>query len=120
MGLDTTHDAWHGAYSSFMRWRKEICRVAGLGDLNDYEGYGGAKSLAAIEDTGLLILFRHSDCDGEMLPAECKLVADSLSKLLPQLHGDFDGHIGPIRDKTTQFINGCLLAYGKGEKLEFR
>jgi len=26
MGLDTSHDAWHGAYSAFMRWRTEIAR----------------------------------------------------------------------------------------------
>jgi hypothetical protein len=24
MGLDTTHDAWHGAYSAFMRWREKV------------------------------------------------------------------------------------------------
>lgn len=30
MGLDTTHGCWHGAYSAFMRWRKELARVAGI------------------------------------------------------------------------------------------
>lgn len=24
MGLDVSHDAWHGAYSAFTRWRHEI------------------------------------------------------------------------------------------------
>lgn len=39
MGLDTTHDAWHGAYSAFMRWRCEIAKVAGLPPLELMEGF---------------------------------------------------------------------------------
>lgn len=39
MGLDTTHDAWHGAYSAFMRWRQEIAKVAGLPPLMLMEGF---------------------------------------------------------------------------------
>ncbi len=30
MGLDVSHDCWHGAYSAFMRWRQEIARAAGI------------------------------------------------------------------------------------------
>jgi hypothetical protein len=30
MGLDTTHNCWHGPYSSFMRWRQEIARAVGV------------------------------------------------------------------------------------------
>lgn len=29
MGLDTSHDAWHGAYSAFRRWRDAISEAAG-------------------------------------------------------------------------------------------
>lgn len=39
MGLDTTHNAWHGAYSAFMRWRTEIARVAGYPPLSLMEGF---------------------------------------------------------------------------------
>ena len=39
MGLDTTHDCWHGAYSAFMRWRQEIARIAGLPPLDLMEGF---------------------------------------------------------------------------------
>ena len=39
MGLDTSHDAWHGSYSSFMRWRKRIANVAGLPPLELMEGF---------------------------------------------------------------------------------
>ncbi|QNN98918.1 hypothetical protein PBI_MOVA_86 [Mycobacterium phage Mova] len=30
MGLDTTHDCWHGAYSGFTRFREVVGRAAGL------------------------------------------------------------------------------------------
>lgn len=30
MGLDTTHDCWHGAYSAFHRFRHGIARAIGL------------------------------------------------------------------------------------------
>lgn len=39
MGLDISHDAWHGAYSAFMRWREKIAEVAGLPPLELMEGF---------------------------------------------------------------------------------
>jgi len=39
MGLDTSHGCWHGAYSSFMRWRCEIAKAAGLPPLRFMEGF---------------------------------------------------------------------------------
>lgn len=30
MGLDTSHDCWHGAYSAFNRWREGIAKAAGI------------------------------------------------------------------------------------------
>lgn len=39
MGLDTSHDAWHGAYSAFMRWRQKVCELAGLPPLDLMEGF---------------------------------------------------------------------------------
>ena len=39
MGLDTTHGAWHGAYSAFMKWRKKIAEVAGLPPLELMDGF---------------------------------------------------------------------------------
>ena len=39
MGLDCSHNAWHGAYSAFMRWRKELAKVAGLPPLELMDGF---------------------------------------------------------------------------------
>jgi len=38
MGLDTSHDCWHGAYSAFHRWRKEIAKHIGI-PLDLMEGF---------------------------------------------------------------------------------
>ena len=29
MGLDTTHNAWHGSYTGFSRWRTAVANAAG-------------------------------------------------------------------------------------------
>jgi hypothetical protein len=39
MGLDTSHGAWHGAYSAFMAWRLKIAEVAGYPPLELMEGF---------------------------------------------------------------------------------
>ena len=39
MGLDCSHNAWHGAYSAFMRWRMKLAEVAGLPPLGLMEGF---------------------------------------------------------------------------------
>lgn len=39
MGLDTTHDCWHGAYTAFHRWRCKLAEVAGLPPLDLMEGF---------------------------------------------------------------------------------
>ena len=39
MGLDISHDAWHGAYSAFMWWRTKLAEIAGLPPLELMEGF---------------------------------------------------------------------------------
>jgi hypothetical protein len=39
MGLDISHDTWHGAYSAFHRWRSKIAIAAGYPPLELMEGY---------------------------------------------------------------------------------
>ncbi len=120
MGLDVTHDCWHGAYSGFMRWRIKICEVAGYGDLMQRQGFGG--DIPFPQDDPLTILLDHSDNDGEIEFKYCKPIADRLLELIPALKkaGDGGGHIGSYADKTQAFIDGLLLANRKKENIEFR
>jgi hypothetical protein len=148
MGLDTSHDAWHGAYSSFMRWREKLCEVAGLPPLRMMEGFwvkgqvfydpailcfdrpslretidrfteGLPIRWEALKPDPLHILLRHSDCDGEIAAEDCGPIADSLEKLLPKLDGDGGGHIGLYRQKTEQFIKGLRMAAARKQPLDF-
>jgi hypothetical protein len=149
MGLDTSHDAWHGAYSAFMRWREKLAEVAGLPPLKMMEGFweagvapydpatmifhdpGGKDSVQkflsglpirweCLKPDPLYTLLCHSDCDGEIAAADCGPIADSLERLLPLLSdGDGGGHIGNWRDKTQQFVDGLRRASAANEPLDF-
>jgi hypothetical protein len=150
MGLDTTHGAWHGAYSAFYKWRTEIAKFAGYPPLELMEGYYHENDFALLEmaypkgdeiimyrfralkerfpikweglkPSPLQILLHHSDCEGDISPEDCKAIADALTELLEKAPADLDlgGHIGNFRQKTQTFIDGCLEAYKKNEKLVF-
>lgn len=119
MGLDISHDCWHGAYSAFMRWRMAIAEVAGYGSLYDYDGFGGFKSWP--KDDVLVSLLFHSDCDGNLKWEICDSLADRLEGLLPALvvKGSGKGHVGSYEEKTKFFIAGLRQAYAAQENVEF-
>lgn len=131
MGLDTTYDCWHGAYSAFNRWRNEIAVKAGY-EMSTYSGFPAPKldwdnytnenlmgRWSKMPNDPLIILFAHYDCDGYIQWRHTKKLADRLTELLPLLEGDGGGHIGLYREKTQTFINGLLAAYAAHDKVEF-
>lgn len=131
MGLDTTHDAFHGAYSAFNRFRTIICEAAG----GSYPPHKDEKLdprmfyLPDGADTkypGLWEFLTHSDCDGEISPEKCKQVADDLEALLPKIaevalkeEGGHIAHQGGYVEVTKKFIAGCRQAHQLNETLEF-
>lgn len=148
MGLDCSHDAWHGAYSAFMRWRTMLAEVAGLPPLDLMEGFytnGATGALYfgespagvwadkrerlsrqlpikwdCLKPSALHELLFHSDCEGEIPADRCNAIADALEALLPLLpNGDGGGHIGSWRDKTAEFVTGLRAAAKANEPLEF-
>lgn len=119
MGLDTSHDAWHGAYSAFHRWRNEIAKAADIPPLDSMEGFGGAVRWDQLKPDPLHVLLHHSDCDGEIAPEDCAKIADRLEELLPKLPDGDHPHIGNWRDKTQRFIDGCRAAAAANEPLDF-
>lgn len=136
MGLDTTHDCWHGAYGAFARWRDEIARAAGVpfavdpehGDREHYtlpwhwlkpENYQGDWDHVPGDDP-LIVLLGHSDCDGVIHPQHGALIADRLEELLPKLdERHAGGHIWNMREVTERFIAGLREAASLGEDVEF-
>jgi hypothetical protein len=135
MGLDTTHDAFSGAYSAFNNFRRFLLKSIGGSfpphedkTLKDGYWYWGENTKYSSEThKGLLEFFAHSDCDGEISPDMCKVVADELEAILPQVEElakteQSYGHIlrdGGWVEVTKRFIEGCRLAHERNEPLEF-
>lgn len=115
MGLDCSHDAWHGAYSAFMRWRKEIAKVAGLPPLELMEGFY-CPTRGNGHDIPTIYLGPNTDdltrnCITQLeasLPIRWDCLKPSpLHELLN--HSDCDGEIaadrcGPIADELEKLI----------------
>jgi hypothetical protein len=110
MGLDTTHGAWHGSYGSFHVWRTAVAQAAGI-NLEEMQGFGGEKEWP---DHPLTPLLHHSDCDGKLTPQECTQIAAELVVIQEKLPDD-----QWLRDKTAQFILGCIDAAGARESIKF-
>lgn len=146
MGLDCSHEAWHGAYSAFTRWRDNLARAAGYGmlsveecrrrwpdehfyfelidipwDMFESKNYMGEWDNPPGNEDPLMYLIVHSDCDGVLHPNEARHLADRLEQLLPKLDDTTPmGHIAPhMRGKTQQFIDGLRAAVAAGEDLDF-
>lgn len=124
MGLDTSHNAWHGPYSSFNNFRRWLAEKIGI-NLEDYIGYSSpaaTKEITSI-DHKLMVLFNHSDCEGDLTPEECKTIAEGIDEVLnfePEEKPDRKDY-NPFNNvaKAIQFRDGCLLAHSKNENLEF-
>lgn len=148
MGLDTSHDCWSGAYSSFMRWREKLMEVAGLPPLMFMEGFfrkadaydpihWARKGLGsedgfnnyyaclpikweALKPDPLHILLNHSDCDGEIRWEDAEPIAKRLEEIADLMPaGEGGGHIGNWKEKTLQFAKGLRAAAQAKENVEF-
>lgn len=145
MGLDTSHDAWHGAYSAFTRWRHAVAEAAGYAiirpgpllthpgvgqypyvDLNwdvfEDKNYQGDWDRPPGDDP-LLYLIVHSDCDGVIHPKEGRHLAARLEQLLPKLDtevfGWYRGQPRSMHDLTERFILGLRKAAAANEDVTF-
>lgn len=133
MGLDISFDAFHGAYSSFNSFRKFVAASIGgsyphhddksLDDNRWYWGDGYNQEL----HPGLYEFFCHSDCDGEISPEMCNIIANELESILPliekraETHESY-GHIlrdGGFVAVTKRYINGCRKAVELNEPLVY-
>lgn len=142
MGLDTSHDCWHGPYSAFTRWRQALALAAGYAVwpvaesmephairrptvMLDWGHLGGTAHLAgeweSTPSDPLLVLIIHSDCDGVIRPAQARPLADRIEALAPLLppeeHGSWPKDW--MRDKCAKFVAGLRAAAAAGEDVEF-
>ena len=118
MGLDCSHDAWHGAYGAFMRWRCMLAEVAGLPPLELMEGF-----YVPLDSDNLPTLYHGLDTGESAFGNSSFPYMGNLDKLLPikwdclkpsplhelLYHSDCDGEIAaercsPIADALEALI----------------
>lgn len=137
MGLDTTHNCFHGPYGAFNRWRDAVARAAGYQfkrfdgeyrdavdldwDVFDLKNYQGEWDIVPGDDP-LLYLIVHSDCDGVMHPEQGRHLVARLRQLAPKV--DPEGVIYGVRgnsmyEVTLRFADGLEWAAAAGEDVEF-
>ncbi len=120
MGLDCSHNAWHGAYSAFMRWRTKLAEIAGLPPLELMDGFyrplGDGSGMPPTLYHGINTMqpafgpgsrTHMADLDNRLpIKWEC-LKPNPLYELL--FHSDCEGEIasdrcGPIADELEKLI----------------
>ena len=118
MGLDTSHDAWHGPYSSFNEFRVAI--HAALGGAPTTQDLSDAWEAGRYNDQSVPInvLMNHSDCDGEIAAKDCGPLADAMEALLPKLSNAPDEYLS-VRSKAKRFIVGLRDAAEANEPVDF-
>lgn len=132
MGLDTTHGAFHGAYSAFSRFRDAFIKSIG-GRTEEQGGFFDRRHLWFFPEgmdsgthPGIYVFMCHSDSDGEIAPEMCAKIADEMEALLPLVEAypdNLGGHIerdGGFLAVTKRWIAGCRAAAAEGVPLEFR
>lgn len=130
MGLNVSQDAFSGAYSAFDRLRKSVASAMGGSwpphedkTLDQNSWYWG-DDFSKETHPGLLEFMSHSDCEGNIAPDMCIVVADDLESLLPKLEGmggesGHLAHVGGYAGAIRKFIKGCRAAAAENEPLDF-
>ena len=117
MGLDTTHDAFHGPYSYFMRFRENLMQAIGGPPLRSMRGFDGDKPWTEeLQEHDLYPLLNHSDCDGFLTPSECHRIVRGIETLLNDDGCSLDEE---MREIARRFAVGCERAAMAEEELEF-
>ncbi len=142
MGLDTTHNCWHGAYSGFREFRELVGKAAGLpyvpskdgrGDRLDIDwdrvterqiyGHWDRKSPTAyrigydppITDAVLYLLI-HSDCGGKLRRGYLPALKARLEELEPSYERLIARHpnVHYLSSRLRQFTDGLGEAIEAG------
>lgn len=136
MGLDTSHNCWHGPYSAFKRFREDVAAAAkehygyepdydthpfrafmGWWDFpHEYHRDDGHHEFSHILD----VFFIHSDCDGWIFPQHGGQLADALSELVGYMDaGEPAYRMLTPREALRVFIEGLRDAADNWEVVSF-
>lgn len=113
MGLDITHDCWHGSSMCFNIWRRWLASQIGI-TLDEMEGFADDRGRLweFVRAEPLVTLLHHSDCDGKIHWWKCKELAIRLTQIYRGSAGvDTLCELGfDCRKQVLRFAVGCLRA----------
>lgn len=112
MGLDTSHNCWHGSYSGFMAFRRELAKAAGMPPLDSMKGFGGNMPWDELKPDAVHVLLNHSDCEGEIAVVDCLPLAERLEHLAPTMPDEW-------YEETLRFAAGLRKAAALNEPVDF-
>ncbi len=121
MGLHTSHNCWHGPYSLFNRFRKELAAQIGI-NLDEYIGYAeNGKGIYLLRNIkhDIQPLLYHSDCEGKLLLTECRKIRAGLLSIYNGLKDKPEPYPGFI-DHISTFIKGLEKAIDNRQQVIFR
>ncbi len=125
MGLDTSHDCWHGSYTGFSDFRRAVAKAVGI-DLDKMDGFVGEFTVEPIAWSSLTpdpihLFLNHSDCDGVIETNDCGPIAGRLEAIVPILEEQDRGALVFLShaESARRFARGLRLAAERGEDVEF-
>ena len=116
MGLDFTHCDACWSYGTFHVFRCFLAEAIGI-NLDETNGFDGNGSWDGITDP-ILGLLNHSDCDGELSPEQCRVIAPRLRELVEILSVDPEFR-EDHRDQALELADGMDSAAATNEPLTF-
>ena len=112
-GSDLETPSW--SYSNFNLFRQRVAQAVGI-DLDEMKGFGNGPTYDGVSwDTvsdDVVPLLNHSDCDGELSPSECSLIAPRLREIL---NSGTSGFIIPV--DPNKYSYGDDVDYYRGMNL---
>jgi hypothetical protein len=131
MGLDVSHDCWHGGYGSFNMWRDSLAKYAKF-NFELYDTENGKVKAPAIDwktitqdnlegiwkempSDPLWIIIAHYDCDGIISKEHTKPLYERLEQILKDIPPSDEYMV----KKTTTFIEGLKDAHLNNEDVTF-
>lgn len=112
MGLDFNLSEVRWGYISFGNFRRKLAKEIGL-DLDAMIGFSGDLSWDSVEDD-IKDFLNHSDCEGELTPEQCKIIAPRLIELV---RGWNDNDLD--KEKALELADDMQWCYENNRVLEF-
>lgn len=113
MGLGFSHCEAHWSYSGFNLFRTRLAGEIGI-TLKDMVGFGGSTPWPSADTEPIIHLLDHSDCEGDLSPKQCQVIALRLVELIADWEdGDYD------KKQAIRLADGMAQAARKRQKLRF-